>query len=188
MLPVDAQARKDIPIFSGFVKYFPDAIAAVAQLSFIANEQHNPGEPLHWAKEKSSDERDAQMRHIVDPVTTGGEDRDSEGVLHDVKNAWRAMANLQRLADAGKNIFAEVGKFDHCPDSTTFMQSEITSEPVEQHAQYFVQFCNDFDTSGCVTSVTRKGPFRDIFSAEQYAELNPHKIAGIKTIHALNRP
>lgn len=104
-LPMDAKTRKGIPIYSGFVKYFPDAMAAVAELSRIGNDQHNPGQPLHWAKEKSQDEMDAQMRHIVD--NAGGTERDTEGVLHAVKNAWRAMANLQRLADAGVNIFAE---------------------------------------------------------------------------------
>lgn len=104
-LPTDAQERKGIPIYSGFVKYFPDAMAAVAQLSFIGNEQHHPGTPLHWDKSKSQDELDALMRHTVDNAK--GTLRDTEGVLHAVKTAWRAMANLQRLADSGVNIFAE---------------------------------------------------------------------------------
>jgi hypothetical protein len=29
--------------------YFPDALAAVAQISYQGNQKHNPGEPLHWA-------------------------------------------------------------------------------------------------------------------------------------------
>lgn len=104
-LPTDPQERKGIPIYSGFVKYFPDAMAAVSQLSFLGNEQHHPGTPLHWDKDKSQDELDALMRHLVD--SSGGVPRDTEGVLHEVKVAWRAMANLQRLADKGVNIFAE---------------------------------------------------------------------------------
>jgi hypothetical protein len=104
-LPKDAAARKAIPIYSGFVAYFPDAMAAVAQLSFIANEQHNPGQPLHWDKSKSADELDAFMRHMVDGIK---DPRDCDGVMHAVKEAWRAMANLQRLADSGVNIFAEI--------------------------------------------------------------------------------
>lgn len=105
MLPKDADTRKRIPVYTGFIQYFPDAIAAVAELSQIANEQHNPGLPVHWAKEKSTDELDAMMRHLLDSQS---EERDEEGVLHMVKLAWRAMANLQRMADAGINVFAEL--------------------------------------------------------------------------------
>lgn len=65
---------------------------AVAQLSFIANEQHNPGEPVHWAKDKSKDHQDALMRHLIDSIDTPV---DTDGVLHLTKVAWRAMAALQ---------------------------------------------------------------------------------------------
>lgn len=82
MLPTDAKARKAIPVYTGFVKYFPRAMAAVAHHSFVSNEQHNPGEPLHWAMEKSTDEKDAMMRHILEEDWT--------------HVAWRAMANLER--------------------------------------------------------------------------------------------
>lgn len=96
-LPTDAQARKNIPVYSGFIKYFPDAICEVARLSKIGNDQHNPGQPLHWAKEKSGDELDALMRHLIDDAS--GVPTDTDDVDHAVKVAWRAMANLQRLCD-----------------------------------------------------------------------------------------
>ena len=105
-LPTDDAARKMIRIWQGFIQYFPDAVAAVAQLSKIANEQHNPGEPMHWAKEKSTEELDSMMNHLVDIACMGEDGRDTEGVLHATKVAWRAMANLQRLADKGVDIFA----------------------------------------------------------------------------------
>lgn len=92
-LPTDAQARKLAPVYSGFVRYFPDAIVAVASLSRIGNEQHNPGEPLHWARDKSSDHLDALMRHLIDQAS--GCEIDTDGVLHLTKIAWRAMAELQ---------------------------------------------------------------------------------------------
>lgn len=110
MLPKDAQTRKNIPVYLGFVKYFPDAMAAVAELSKIANEQHSPGLPIQWAKEKSADELDALLRHMIDAQF---EERDEEGVLHMVKVAWRAMANVQRMADAGVNIYAEAKRPAH---------------------------------------------------------------------------
>ena len=45
--------RKDIPVFTGFLNYFPDAIREVAKASRIANEQHNPNTPVHWDRAKS---------------------------------------------------------------------------------------------------------------------------------------
>lgn len=99
-LPTDAAARKAIPIYSGFIKYFPDAIAAVAELSRIGNEQHSPGKPLHWDRSKSGDEMDALMRHLIDDAT--GVPVDTDGVEHLTKTAWRAMAALQKLLERGK--------------------------------------------------------------------------------------
>ncbi len=87
----DAKARKNIPIYSGCIKYFPDALAAVAQLSRIGNEQHNPGKPLRWDRSKSGDELDALSRHLVQAGTI-----DTDGVRHSTKVAWRALANLQK--------------------------------------------------------------------------------------------
>ena len=99
MLPTDAKSRKDIPIYSGFIKYFPKAIAAVAELSRKGNDQHNPGKPLHWDRSKSGDELDALMRHTVDRAM--GSAFDTDGVRHATKRAWRAMADLEKeLEDA----------------------------------------------------------------------------------------
>ena len=97
MLPTDPAARKNIPVYSGFIAYFPDAICAVAELSRIGNNQHNPGKPLRWDRSKSGDELDAEMRHMIDGVRT---QRDQDGVLHKTKKAWRAMADLQKALEA----------------------------------------------------------------------------------------
>jgi hypothetical protein len=94
-IPTEAKARKAVPIFSGVIRYFPDALAAVAELSRIGNEQHNPGKPLHWDRSKSGDELDALTRHLFDAGTI-----DSDGVRHSVKVAWRALANLQKELEA----------------------------------------------------------------------------------------
>lgn len=91
LLPTDAKARKAVPIYSGFIKYFPRAIAAVAHLSQVGNDQHNPGQPLHWDRSKSGDELDALMRHLLE---ADGVDKD--GVDHLCKVAWRSMAALEK--------------------------------------------------------------------------------------------
>lgn len=90
-MTTNADERKQMPVYSGFVRYFPDAMAAVAELSRIGNDQHNPGKPLHWDRSKSGDELDACMRHLMEAGTI-----DTDGVRHSAKAAWRAMANLQK--------------------------------------------------------------------------------------------
>ena len=85
--------RKQFPIFSGVIAYFPDAIKEVAKVSWQGNEQHNKGEPLHWAREKSTDQLDALMRHLTDYAS--GEIYDLDDQYHLGKVIWRAMAQLQ---------------------------------------------------------------------------------------------
>ncbi|MGA7887639.1 MAG: dATP/dGTP diphosphohydrolase domain-containing protein [Acidobacteriaceae bacterium] len=94
-LPTDAADRKKIPLFSGLLRYFPDALVAVAHLSYVGNEQHNPGQPLHWAREKSTDQEDTLLRHLLERGTI-----DSDGVPHSAKVAWRALAMLQLEIEA----------------------------------------------------------------------------------------
>ena len=90
LLPEDAAERKTYPIYRGLFRYFPDALAAVAHVSWVGNEQHHPGTDLHWDKSKSSDEPDAMLRHVLE-----GEDD-----LHArAQAAWRALAWLQRGID-----------------------------------------------------------------------------------------
>lgn len=100
-LPNDPKERKSIPIYSGFVKYFPNAMAEVARLSQIGNDQHNPGKALHWDRSKSGDELDALMRHLTDHAS--GVPMDTDGVPHLAKVAWRAMAMLEKELERAKN-------------------------------------------------------------------------------------
>tara|TARA_Y100000114_G_scaffold127180_1_gene123738 strand:+ start:590 stop:868 length:279 start_codon:yes stop_codon:yes gene_type:complete len=83
--------RKEIPVYSGVLKYFPDAIIEVAKCSYRGNQQHNPNKKLHWDRSKSGDELDALSRHLLDAGTF-----DSDGIRHSAKVAWRALANLQK--------------------------------------------------------------------------------------------
>ena len=87
----EAKKRKETPIFTGVLKYFPDAIREVARASFEGQKQHNPDKPLAWDREKSGDELDALSRHLLEAGTI-----DSDGVRHSTKVAWRALANLQK--------------------------------------------------------------------------------------------
>lgn len=96
MLPTDSKARKDLPLARGLLDYFPLALAEVARLSQAGNDKHNPGQPLHWSREKSSDHADCIVRHLVDRGKVDAED----GFLHDAKVAWRALAMCQLALEA----------------------------------------------------------------------------------------
>lgn len=87
----DAKTRKGLPIFSGVLMYFPDALVAIAECSRTGNDQHNPGKPLFWDRSKSGDELDALTRHLMEAGSV-----DTDGIRHSTKVAWRALANLQK--------------------------------------------------------------------------------------------
>ena len=87
--------RKNMPVFSGVLKYFPDAIREVSKTSLAGNEQHHPDKPLHWDRSKSGDELDALSRHLIEAGTV-----DTDGIRHSAKVAWRALANLQKELEA----------------------------------------------------------------------------------------
>jgi hypothetical protein len=93
--PGDSAERKKIPVASGVVDYFPAALAEIAKVSYAGNQQHNPGEPLHWARAKSTDQDDTIMRHFIDRGKI-----DSDGLRHSAKLAWRALALLQLELEA----------------------------------------------------------------------------------------
>jgi len=92
--------RKLEPVQKGVMAYFPDALAATARISRIGNDKHNPGEPLHWSREKSSDHLDCAARHLLSPEVV------EDGETHLANAAWRVLAALQlqeekRLVAAG---------------------------------------------------------------------------------------
>ena len=87
------EERKDTPVFSGVLAYFPDALKEVAKCSFAGQQQHNPDKPLAWDRSKSGNEYDSLTRHLID---SNNEDYDTDGTLHKAKIAWRALAGLQK--------------------------------------------------------------------------------------------
>lgn len=104
-MSTDSATRKLMPVATGVLKYFPDALMCVAWVSHVGNDKHNAGQPLHWAKEKSSDESDAEVRHMLDafrglPPDPGLEPLGDLG--HLASKAWRALADLQRACDAAR--------------------------------------------------------------------------------------
>lgn len=105
-LPTDSTVRKNMPMVRGLLDYFPAALAAVAEVSRVANEQHNPGEDIHWARGKSTDHPDCIVRHLVDRGK-----RDTDGLRHSAKAAWRALAELQEECEREGAVPGRASRF-----------------------------------------------------------------------------
>lgn len=124
-LPNDRNARKNIPLHDFLVGYFPDAIAELVRVSVAGNAQHNPGEKLHWARHKSTDQLNTAVRHIFDHTAAGMYDQeppevqaaiDWEGeghqTMHLAKAAWRLLAEIQLLCEKRASAAADKRLFD----------------------------------------------------------------------------
>jgi hypothetical protein len=105
-LPTDSKSRKEVPLATGVLDYFSSALAEVAKVSRQGNLQHNgPDSPLHWAREKSGDQADALLRHMVERGS-----KDTDGMYHSAKLAWRALAILQLELEAEGAPIARAAK------------------------------------------------------------------------------
>jgi hypothetical protein len=106
--PEDDAERSKFPLFDGALAYFPNAIAYVAYISKMGSEKHNPGQPMHWARNKSTDHENKIARHLVDAGKL-----DSAGVRHSGNLAWRSLALLQtELEQAGLCPPSPASRFD----------------------------------------------------------------------------
>lgn len=90
---------------------YPAALAGVARISVAGNKKHNPGEPLHHARGKSTDHADCIGRHLMDVndllaahqredkvLNTGTLCKLAADILTEVSAlCWRALALTQQL-------------------------------------------------------------------------------------------
>jgi hypothetical protein len=99
-LPADSEFRKEIPVATAHAGYFPAAIVALAAWSKAANDKHNPGEPVHWARGKSTDQEDCIARHSLD-LADARRTGDTVAILEELTcRAWRANAELQLFCES----------------------------------------------------------------------------------------
>lgn len=129
LFPEDSAARKTYPVYSGLIQYFPSALAAVANHSYVSNEQHNPGQPLHWARGKSPDEADALLRHLME--------RDYVGM------AWRALALLQKHLEANGAPIAPGARIPVYEEQA--VQHHATEAPMPPHVEALIERTEDDD-------------------------------------------
>lgn len=136
MLPTDDKERKDLPIFDGVVMYFPKAMREIARVSMQGNEQHNPGEPLHWARGKSMDQRNTALRHKMDHASGNRFDGEFRGkpVWHLAKGCWRDLAELELAIeqyDAEQAAIAELGSMP--PPNQNYSGLGFDLRPLRAH-------------------------------------------------------
>jgi hypothetical protein len=164
-LPDDAQGRKQRPVVSGVLRYFPDAIVALAEVSWAGNEQHHPGEPLHWDRDKSADEEDALGRHLMCAGTL-----DTDGKRHTAKVAWRALAMLQKEIEREREgvVVAEVLGTNAYPELRAHSEKINVSEALryssaKRYTRYGVSCCSvkKDGTYDCSLPVGHAGPHCD---------------------------
>jgi hypothetical protein len=98
LLEASSSDRKKYPMARGLLDYFPDALAEVSKVSYMGNEKHNPGQPMHHSRGKSSDHADCIMRHLAGRGKFDGEIRESAAL------AWRALALLQEELEEEYNL------------------------------------------------------------------------------------
>ena len=105
-LPTDDKARKAMPIITYMMEYFPDALLAEVEVAVVGNNQHNPGEPLHWARGKSTNQMDTAFRHMWDHKR--GTVKDTDGTYHLAKAIWRLKAELQlQIEKDNSSVFSQ---------------------------------------------------------------------------------
>jgi hypothetical protein len=99
--------RKGVPLLTGVIDYFLPALIEVAKVSKAGNDQHNPGEQLHWTKGKSTDHGNTALRHLAQHGTI-----DTDGRRHTAKAAWRilAMLTIEIEAEQAGMSYAEYTK------------------------------------------------------------------------------
>ena len=84
--PSEDAERAMFPMWDGLIAYFPSALAGVARVSKEGNEKHNPGQPMHHARGKSTDHLNKVIRHLMEG------DYDAA--------AWRVLALSQEWHEA----------------------------------------------------------------------------------------
>lgn len=111
----DYKGRKNIPIFHLITRYFPKALVEVTRVCVAGNAQHNPELSLfdiNWSRDKSKDQLNTALRHMMDHATSGPLDEeppevlaalgleDGDSTYHLAKAAWRVLAALELEIEA----------------------------------------------------------------------------------------
>lgn len=74
LFPDDDKARKMLPIFDYFTRYFPKAHREVTKVCVVNNVRYNPDRApndIHWARGKSPNQLGSGFRHMLESAVDG---------------------------------------------------------------------------------------------------------------------
>jgi hypothetical protein len=125
-LPTDNAARKRLQAWTYLTEYFPDSFLAEVEVAIAGNEQHNGDEPLHWAREKSTDQMNTAFRHMLDHKL--GTKKDTDGQWHLAKAIWRLKAELQLTIEEERSEQGRPATLDEIRAEVEFWRDEDTRE------------------------------------------------------------
>lgn len=157
LLPIDAKERKNLPIGTGVLDYFPNALAEVARASLAGNRQHLEGQPLHWDKLKSTDEADALIRHFLERGTM-----DEDNVRHSGKMAWRALALLEREILAEEKLKVAISQINYLKQvgTTRCIRCDFVTDDSKTFAEQNAEIHAHLNTAhpGWITETSQTSP------------------------------
>lgn len=164
ILPENDNDRGDILLATCLLDYFPNACAAVARHSAKSNEKHNPGQPPHWARDKSTDHRNKIARHLVD---AGGFDKD--GNRHSVAIAWRGLALLEdeliaEGATPGRNAVGSPSSKSALAELVAESQRLALYDSIPAESAYLASFSPN---SSRIATAAEIESLRDLLTAEE---------------------
>lgn len=127
LFPDDDKARKMLPIFDYFTRYFPKAHREVTKVCVVNNVRYNPDRApndINWARGKSPNQLGSGFRHMLESAVDGkvfetvpahiAELTGIEKVYVLAEAAWRIHAQLELEIEKQE---APVPEFDLCePD------------------------------------------------------------------------
>lgn len=97
--PTDYKERKEWECWTYLMEYMPDAFLEEVRVAIAGNQQHNPGQHLHWARGKSADQMNTAFRHMWEHTMAArwgrGSMVDVDKCYHLAKAIWRLRAELQ---------------------------------------------------------------------------------------------
>ncbi len=119
-----SEQRKQYPMSSGCVDYFPDALALISHVSWTGNEKHNPGQPLHHSRWNSTDHADCVMRHH----STRDNAENGHPLMHLGEEGWRVLAMIQEAMEKYYNLDLPRGARDK-PENQTATEKLTMGDP-----------------------------------------------------------
>jgi hypothetical protein len=182
-----SEERKQYPMSSGLIDYFPDFLALISHVSWTGNEKHNPGQPLHWSRWNSTDHSDCVIRHH----TTRDKPEHDVPLMHMAEEAWRVLAMGQEAMEKLYALDTPPGARDEPLDATPKYEFRAMDGPVtvtldREEDEYLVQW-TDISDPGIARIVSTDGPFYTHEEACEYVRENPNQRPGTASICVLSR-